>query len=114
MKKLLLLLLIGLFAYFVWPTRYEQYAPGESPYTERVDNDAPVRVDRLTGDITAQEPSGAWRTVGNTRKALAFERPVVDPNATRRPSARHHQEVADQQRRSIQQTQQAVEDATQQ
>jgi hypothetical protein len=113
MKKLLLLLLVGLFATFVWPTRYEQYAPGESPYAEQVGDDAPVRVNRLTGDITVQDASGAWRTVGNTRKALAFERPVVDPNATRRPSARHHQDVADQQRRSVEQTQQAVEDATQ-
>lgn len=114
MKKLLFLLLLGLFAYFVWPTRYAQYAPGEGPYAEQVGADAPTRVDRLTGDITVQDPSGTWRAAGNARKALAFERPVVDPNATRRPSALQHQEVADQQRRSVQQTEQAVQKATQQ
>ena len=114
MKKLFFLILLGLFAYFVWPTRYQHYAPGESPHTTEAVSEAPTRVDRLTGDIAVQETSGAWRTVGNKRRALAFEQPAVDPNATRRPSALHRQEVADQHQRSVQQTQNAVQAATEQ
>ena len=112
MKKLFFLILVGLFAYFVWPTRYQHYAPGEGPYATQETPDAPPRVDRLTGDVTRQDASGAWRSIGNARRATAFEQPAVDPNATRRPSAQHHQDVADQQRRSVQQTQEAVDAAT--
>lgn len=114
MKKLFFLLLLGLFVYFVWPTRYAQYAPGEGPYAAQVAPETPTRVDRFTGDVTGQDPSGAWRPLGNVNIAPAFEQPAVDPNATRRPSIRHNQEVADQQRRSVGQTQEAVDAATQQ
>jgi len=112
MKKLLVLILLGLAAYFVWPTRYAQYAPGEGPHAAEVDT--PTRVDRFTGEIEAQTASGAWQPIGHVRKATAFEQPAVDPNATRRPSAVHHQEVRDTQLHSVEQTQKAVDAATHQ
>ena len=114
MKKLFFLILLGLFAYFVWPTRYTHYAPGEGSYAAQVAPDAPTRVDRFTGEVTGQGPSGAWLPLGNVNIAPAFEQPAVDPNATRRPSAQHNQQVVDQQRRSVGQTQEAVDAATEQ
>ncbi len=112
MKKLLFVILLGFVAYFVWPTRYALYIPGEGPYGAQVD--APTRVDRLTGDGAMLTPSGAWQPIDNTRKATAFEQPAVDPNANRRPSALQHQEVRDQQQHSIESTQKAVDAATEQ
>ena len=110
MKKLLLIIVIGFVAYFIWPARYAVYGPGEGPYANQVE--APTRIDRITGDVAKLTPSGGWETIGNTRTATAFEQPAVDPNATRRPSARHNEEVADQHRRSLEGTQKAVDAAT--
>lgn len=112
MKKLLIVIVIGFVAYFIWPTRYAVYAPGEGPYGAQVD--APTRVDRLTGEGAMLTQTGAWKPLGNTRKATAFEQPAVDPNATRRPSNVHNQQVRAQQQQSVQSTQQAVDAATQQ
>lgn len=114
MKKLFFLILLGLFAFFVWPTRYTHYAPGEGAYAAQVAPDAPTRVDRFTGEVTGQDPSGAWLPLGNVNIAPPFEKPAVDPNAMQRPSARHNQQVRDQQRRSVEQTQEAVNAATEQ
>ena len=94
MKKLLFLILIGLVAYFVWPTRYALYAPGEGPFAAEVD--APTRIDRLSGNAWVMTQSGAWQPLETARNTGAFERPAVDPNATRRPSALHNQQVRDQ------------------
>lgn len=112
MKKLLVVILIGFVAYFIWPTRYAIYAPGEGPFGAQVD--APTRVDRLTGDGAMLTRTGAWQPLGNARKATAFEQPAIDPNANRRPSARRNQEVRDQQQQSVEGTQRAVDAATQQ
>ena len=108
MKKLIALLLFALFTIFVWPTRYKHYEAGESPYAAQIGSDASVRVDRITGEIETQNASGQWLSVGNARKAVAFERPAVDPNATRRPSLEDNERVVNQQRRSIESTQEAV------
>ena len=112
MKKLLVLILLGLVAYFVWPTRYALYAPGEGPHAAEVD--APTRIDRLTGDTWVMTPTGAWQPIEKARNTGAFERPAVDPNANRRPSEVHNQQVRDQQLHSVQSTQAAVDAATQQ
>ena len=114
MKKLFFVILLGLFASFVWPTRYAQYAPGEGPYAAEVAPDTPTRVDRFTGEVTGQDASGDWVPLGNVNIAPAFEQPAADPNAMQRPSARHNQQVVDQQRRSVGQTQEAVNAATEQ
>jgi hypothetical protein len=114
MKKLFVFLVLVLLAYFVWPTRYEQYGPDEGPYAAQAGPGHPTRVDRLTGEIEFQDASGEWIGVGNARKAVAFQRPVVDPSATRRPSARHTEQIADQHQRSLKQTQNAVDSATEQ
>ena len=112
MKKLLFLILIGLAAYFVWPTRYALYAPGEGPFAAEVD--APTRIDRLSGNAWVMTQAGAWQPIETARNTGAFERPAVDPHATRRPSAPHNQHVRDQQLRSVENTQAAVDAATQQ
>ncbi len=112
MKKLLIVIVIGFVAYFIWPTRYAVYAPGEGPFGAQVDG--PTRVDRLTGEGAMLTRSGAWKPLGNTRKATAFEQPAIDPNANRRPSNLHNQQVRDQQHQSIESTQKAVDAATQQ
>ena len=112
MKKLLLVILIGFVAYFIWPTRYALYASGEGPYAAEVE--APTRMDRLTGAVSVLTRSGAWKPLGNARKATAFEQPAIDPNANRRPSALRNQEVRDTQQQSIEGTQKAVDAATQQ
>ena len=114
MKKLLFLILLGLVAYFVWPTRYALYAPGEGPFAAEVD--APTRIDRLSGNAWVMTRTGTWQPIETARNTNtgAFERPAVDPNATRRPSALHNQQVRDQQLRSVENTQAAVDAATQQ
>ena len=112
MKKLLFLILLGLVAYFVWPTRYALYASGEGPYATEIN--APTRIDRLTGNAWVMTRSGTWQSIDKARNSGAFEQPAVDPNATRRPSALHNQQVRDQQLRSVERTQAAVDAATQQ
>ena len=114
MKKLFFLILLGLFAFFVWPTRYAHYAPGEGPYAAGIAPDTPTRVDRFTGEVTGRDLSGDWVALGNINIAPAFEQPAFDPNATRGASARHNMQVRDQQQRSIGQTQEAVNAATEQ
>ncbi len=113
MKKLFLFIVaLGLFAYFVWPTRYVHYPPGDGPRTERVKPYDSTRVDRLTGDIEVFESSGEWHWAGNVRKALAFENPDVNPNAVHKPTRPYDQSKAQQQQQSIENTQKAVDDAT--
>lgn len=113
MKKLLLVLvLVSLFAVFVWPTRYQQFEPGEGPYTIQAP-DAATRIDRITGDIALLDPSGQWTVIGNERKALAFQRPDVDPNAMHRQKGNPNQQAVDERRHAVQHTQQAVDAATQ-
>ncbi len=110
MKKLLVVIILGFIAYFVWPARYAVYPAGQGPYA--TDVETPTRVDRLTGDVAMLTPHGGWQSIGNTRKATAFEQPV-DPNANQRPSMHHNEEVRDQHQRSLQGTQEAVDAATQ-
>ena len=112
MKKLLIVVMIGFAAYFIWPTRYAVYGPGEGPFGAQVE--APTRVDRLTGAGFMLTRTGVWQPIGNARKATAFEQPAVDPNANRRSSNLHNQQVHDQQHQSIEGTQKAVDAATQQ
>ena len=111
-KYILFLVVVGLVAVYVWPTRYQQYGPGEIPYDVRVTPKQATRVDRLTGDIEALQASGEWRKVGNSRKALAFQTPDANPNAIHRPAQRNAGSAVDQQERSIQRTQKAVDSAT--
>ncbi len=111
----LLLIVAGLLAYFVWPTPYETYAAGEGPYAQQVPN-AATRVNRFTGDIEQQMSENNWKRIGNKRKALAFQAPVDASSArTHSPQDAHrqNQEVVDQQRGSIERTQEAVDAATQ-
>lgn len=112
----LILIVVGLLAYFVWPTPYETYAAGEGPYTRQVP-DTPTRVNRFTGDIERQVGEDTWEHIGDKRRALSFQAPA-DQSSARTPSPqqshRHNQEVVDQQRQSIESTQRAVDAATQQ
>jgi hypothetical protein len=48
--RLLLVIFVVSFAYFVWPTRYKHYAAGEGPYAPQV-GEVASRVDRFTGDV---------------------------------------------------------------
>lgn len=112
MKKLFYLFLLAAILVLLSRFRYATYAPGEGPYAAQVAPNTATRVDRLTGDIDAQESSGTWRTIGNTRSALAFEQPVDPSAAAAPPSARDNRRLRDQKRYSVETTQDAVEAAT--
>lgn len=112
MRILLLLTLLALFALFIWPTRYKTYAPGEGPHVIHAPA-SPTRVDRLTGIVEAQDDDGTWQRVDLALDAPAFAVPPVDPNATAGPSLKHNEQVVDQGRQSVENTQRAVQEATQ-
>lgn len=53
------LVVAGLAAWFIWPTRYQEYRSGTGPYAEQLGNRA-SRVDRITGDVYVLDGGGAW------------------------------------------------------
>lgn len=110
-----LLVLLTLLAIFVWPTRYQYYEPGARAETvaEGLGSDSPIRVDRITGAIEAQGVDGEWHEIGNSRRAVAFERPAVDPGVTKRPSLEENERVVSQGQQSVDRTQAAVNQQTQ-
>jgi hypothetical protein len=78
MKKLfVLLVLAAAFAYFVWPTRYQEYKPGEGPHSEQTH--LATRVDRLSGDVQAQESTGAWKDLSELGPREHVPNPVTSP-----------------------------------
>ncbi len=81
----LLLVALVLVGFFIWPTRYAHYTAGEGPDDPNVKAFDSTRVDRITGDIEVYELTGDWRKAGNVRKALAIQRPDVNPNAVHQP-----------------------------
>jgi hypothetical protein len=114
-KKILsFIVLLALLAYFVWPTRYKHYPPGEGPYVLQMQWEGETREDRLTGDLERLETTGEWVLVGNTRKAMAFQRPDVNPNAIHRSAPRPDRKAVDDQQRAVEKTQKEVEAATKQ
>ncbi len=106
MKHLLgLLVLAALFAYFIWPTRYEEFAAGEGPYTERTD--LPTRVDRFNGEVWVKKASGDWSKLPDPPRPPKIN-PVTRPYKSVDPS------VVQQQKQQIEMTQQAADAVTQQ
>ena len=70
MRKLFaLIVLVGFAAYFIWPTRFQEYAAGKGPFAEQVGNRA-SRVDRITGDVWVMGTSGKWERRGVRRPEL--------------------------------------------
>jgi len=70
MKKFLLFILVlGLFAVFVWPTQYKNFEAGEGPYAAQAGS-FPTRVDRTTGAVYVQATSGEWTPLKGARPEL--------------------------------------------
>ncbi|HMB90573.1 MAG TPA: hypothetical protein VKP65_06985 [Rhodothermales bacterium] len=105
------LVLLTLFAIYVWPTRYQHFEPGDRIKVgiEELDVYTPVRVDRITGAVETQGADGAWREAGSTQRAVAFERPAIDPAATNTPSLEENERVVSQGQHAIESTQDAVD-----
>lgn len=109
MRLLLALVVLVLVAVFVWPTRYQTFAPGDGPHAAEVPAGTATRVDRFSGALQAQQPDGAWVPSGQARTALPFAAPPVDPNARRGPSQAHNESIYDAQQQNAARTQQSVE-----
>ena len=108
MRLLFALAILVLVAVFVWPTRYQTFAPDEGPHAAEVPAGTATRVDRFTGALQAQQTDGAWVPIGQARTALPFAVPPVDPNARRGPSRAHDESIYDAQQQNAARTQQAV------
>ena len=87
MKKFFLfLLLLGLGAWFVWPTRYQEYAGGQGPYAAQA-GPAKTRVDRITGEVFVIGATGEWQSMPVRRPELL--RPdITGPNVNTQPDTR--------------------------
>ena len=68
-KFLLFVTFVGLFAVFVWPTRYKEDAVGEGPYAEQA-GPLKTRVDRTTGAVYAFSTTGEWKPLKGSRPEL--------------------------------------------
>jgi len=101
-KKLLLLIVVGLLAYFVWPTRYRTYDPGEGPYAEQTDYS--TRVDRFSGDVTYQRRTGEWLPL---EPEQSFHPP--QPNPVTDPYTRVDQHEVHRQRKQAESTQKMID-----
>ena len=113
MKKFFLfLIVVGVVAVYVWPTRYQHYPAGENPHNVQVLATEATRVDRITGDIEAETAPGEWMKVGNSRKALAFQNPSANPNAVHKPERVYDNSTANQQQNAYEKTQKQMEAAT--
>jgi hypothetical protein len=70
MKKILVILvLLFLGAYFIWPTRYQEYAPGVGPHAEQIGKRA-SRVDRISGEVYVFNGKSEWERVDVRRPEL--------------------------------------------
>lgn len=104
-KFFLFLLLIGLLGYFVWPTEYKEYAPGESPYAEQIGNVA-SREHRITGEVFVKQGVDKWKKV-NVRRPELLRPDITGPTS----SPRVDQNAVQQQKNTINDMQSAADAA---
>jgi hypothetical protein len=102
MRKLFILLLLGLLAFYVWPTRYRSYDAGTGPYAERTDY--PTRVDRFSNEVWYERRSGEWIPL---EPEASFE--PHRPNPVTEPYTRVDQQEVHRQRNQAQATQDMVD-----
>jgi hypothetical protein len=69
---LIAVLVVGLFGWFVWPTRYRY------DHLKFGQMNLPVRIDRFSGRAEALYPSG-WETLGHTTDTIPSGAPVGEP-----------------------------------
>ncbi len=105
MRKLLIFaVLAGLFAYFVWPTQYQEFAAGDGPYVDQL-GEVVYRVDRISGEVFVKQ--------GTTWKKAVVRRPeLLRPDITGPTSSpRVDQGVVQQQKRTVDQMQSTADAA---
>ena len=102
MKKIFVVILLGLVAYFVWPTQYRSYDAGKGPYAQRTDY--PTRVDRFSNEVWYERRSGEWIRL---EPESSFEphqsNPVTDPYT------RVDQQEVHRQRKQAESTQEMID-----
>ncbi len=106
-KFLLFIILLGVVGYFVWPTPYQEYGPGEGRFAEQLGN-VVYRVDRISGEVYVKEGVDNWRKVSVRRPELL--RPDIT-GPTPSPGVDHG--VAQQQQNTIKDMQSHADQATQ-
>ncbi len=109
MKKFLgLLLLLGLAAYFVWPTRYQEYAAGTGPYAQQIGHRT-SRVDRLTGTVFVIGTKGEW--VATVVESAPLRPDVIPPPPPRGINSTVIQQQTDIQKQMQEKTKEMVDEA---
>lgn len=81
----LFIVFLGLCGYFLWPTPYVVYPPGEGPFREHY-QESMTRISRFTNDAWLRTKEGEWEPITLPRPGI-FRPDIVPSNPAPRVDA---------------------------